>query len=86
MKKSKKHRAAAKTRRVKPAKNGVSAAAIKARAAGLKLFKVAGRPTKQDVILVYGKKGPVMTWAQRAAAGVPAAKFQAALAAKRAGR
>ena len=47
---------------------------------------VAGRPTREQVVLVYGERGPVMTWAQRAAAGVPAAKFQAALAAKRSAR
>jgi hypothetical protein len=41
----------------------------KARAEGLRLFKVAGRPTREQVILVYGERGPVMTWAQRAAAG-----------------
>jgi hypothetical protein len=58
----------------------------KARAEGLRLFKVAGRPTREQVILVYGERGPVMTWAQRAKAGVPAAKFQTALASKRSGR
>jgi hypothetical protein len=42
--------------------------------------------SKQDFVKVYGPNGPQMTWAQRAAAGVPAAKFQAALAAKRSGR
>lgn len=86
MKRSKKHRAVAKTRKAKTAKSAVRPAVVKARAEGLRLFKVAGRPTKQEVILVYGKKGPVMTWAQRAAAGVPATKFQVVLAAKRAGR
>lgn len=50
-------------------------AAGKARAEGLRLFRVAGRPMREQVILVYGERGPVMTWAQRAAAGVPAAKF-----------
>jgi hypothetical protein len=54
----------------------------KARAEGLRLFTLAGRPTKQQLLLVYGKRGPLMTWDQRAAAGVPADKFQAALAAK----
>ena len=29
---------------------------------------------------VYGPQGPKMTWEQRAKAGVPASKFQAALA------
>ena len=61
-------------------------AAGKARAEGLRLFKVAGRPTREQVILVYGERGPKMTWTERAKAGVPAAKFQAALAAKRPAR
>lgn len=51
------------------------------RAEGIRLFKLAGRPTKEQFILVYGEKGPRMTWDQRAAAGVPAEKFQSALAA-----
>ncbi len=55
----------------------------KARAEGLRLFKLAGRPSKQDFVKVYRPNGPQMTWAQRAAVGVPAAKFQAALPAKR---
>ena len=52
------------------------------RSEGLQLFKLAGRPTREQFVLVYGKNGPKMTWDQRAAAGVPAKKFQAALAAK----
>src|ERR1035437_9985366 len=52
------------------------------RSEGIRLFKVAGRPTKEQFILVYGERGPKMTWEQRAAAGVPAEKFQAALAEK----
>lgn len=56
------------------------------RAEGIRLFKIAGRPTKEQFVLVYGERGPRMTWGQRAAAGVPAKKFQAALAAKQAGR
>ena len=58
----------------------------KARAEGMRLFKLAGRPSKDDFIKVYGANGPVMTWAQRAAAGVPATKFQAAPKAKQSGR
>jgi hypothetical protein len=54
----------------------------KARAEGLRLFTLAGRPKKSDFIKVYGKRGHLMTWDQRADAGVPAAKFQAALAEK----
>jgi len=84
MKKSKKNRKVSKAGRAKAAKKIAQqqTTAGKARAEGLRLFKVAGRPTKEQVILVYGERGPVMTWAQRAAAGVPAKKFQATLAAK----
>ena len=61
-------------------------AAGKSRAEGIRLFTLAGRPSKQDFIKVYGPAGPKLTWAQRSAAGVPAEKFQAALAAKQPGR
>jgi hypothetical protein len=61
-------------------------AAGKSRAEGIRLFALAGRPSKEDFIKVYGPKGPKMTWEQRAKAGVPAEKFQAALAAKQVGR
>jgi hypothetical protein len=50
------------------------------RAEGIRLFKLAGRPTKEQFILVYGEAGARMTWQQRVAAGVSAEKFQAALA------
>jgi len=50
------------------------------RSEGIRLFQLAGRPTKEQFTKVYGEGGPKMTWAQRAAAGVPAEKFQAALA------
>ncbi len=78
MKKTKKHRAvkAAKKTKRRPTSDG------KARAEGLRLFRLAGRPSKQDFIKVYGANGPKMTWEERAKAGVPAKKFQAALAAK----
>ncbi len=56
------------------------------RSEGLRLFKLAGRPTTEQFVLVYGERGPKMTWDQRAAAGVPAKKFQAALAVKQSGR
>jgi len=49
---------------------------------GTRLFMLAGKPTKAQLIRVYGEKGPKMTWAQRAKAGVPAEAFQAALRAK----
>lgn len=77
-----------KTHKAKAAKKIAprQTSAGKARAEGLRLFKVAGRPTREQVILVYGERGPVMTWDQRAKAGVPASKFQAALKAKQAGR
>jgi hypothetical protein len=55
------------------------------RAQGIALFKLAGRPTKEEFVLVYGEAGPRMTWEQRAKAGIPAEKFQAALAAKQRG-
>jgi len=61
-------------------------AAGKSRAEGIRLFKLAGRPSQQDFVKVYGLNGPKMTWEQRAKAGVPAEKFQAALAAKQSGR
>ncbi len=51
----------------------------KARAEGLRLFTLAGRPKKSDFIKVYGKRGHLMTWTQRAEAGIPAEKFQSAL-------
>lgn len=83
MKKSKKSRNAHKaTKKIVPQQTSAG----KARAEGLRLFKVAGRPTREQVILVYGERGPVMTWAQRAKAGVSARKFQTALAAKRSAR
>lgn len=55
-------------------------AAGKSRAEGIHLFTLAGRPTREDFVKVYGPAGPKMTWEQRAKAGVPAEKFQAALA------
>jgi hypothetical protein len=56
-------------------------AAGTSRAEGIRLFALAGRPSKEDFVKVFGPSGPRMTWQQRAAAGVPAEKFQAALAA-----
>jgi len=55
----------------------------KARAEGIRLFQLAGKPTKEQFQLVYGERGHKMTWEQRAADGVPAEKFQEALKAKR---
>jgi len=51
-------------------------------AEGTRLFALAGRPTKSQFIKVYGLKGPSMTWAQRAKAGIDAKHFQEALKAK----
>jgi hypothetical protein len=51
-------------------------------AEGTRLFALAGRPTKAQFVKVYGSKGPTMTWAERAKAGVDAKHFQAALAEK----
>jgi hypothetical protein len=56
------------------------------RAEGIRLFALAGRPTKEQFILVYGERGPKMTWDERAKAGVPAKQFQLALAGKQSGR
>jgi hypothetical protein len=56
------------------------------RAEGIRLFKLAGKPSKEDFILVYGERGPKMTWKERQDAGVSAKQFQAALAAKQSGQ
>src|ERR1022692_2220380 len=89
-KKTRKARAAAKARpKAKARKNlktatrpQLKSSVSQNRSEGLRLFKLAGRPTKEQFRLVYGEKGPLMTWDQRAAAGVPANKFQAVLAQK----
>lgn len=88
MKKIKKSRTSSKTARVKATKKIApqQTSAGKARAGGIRLFKLAGRPTEADFVLVYGERGPKMTWQERAKAGVPATKFQAALKAKQVGR
>jgi hypothetical protein len=83
-----KSRAVPKARKLKTAKKSAPrpTSAGKARAEGMRLFKLAGRPTEEQFVLVYGERGPKMTWQERAKAGVPAAKFQAALKVKQAGR
>jgi integrase len=59
-----------------------------ARAEGNRRFRRAGNPTPEQYVIVYGKRGPRMTWQERAkVAGLPNAEaaavgFQAALAAK----
>ena len=65
----------------KPQASNKSTSAGKSRAEGIRLFALAGRPGKEDLVKVYGPAGPKMTWEQRAEAGVPAEKFQSALAA-----
>jgi len=70
----------------KAVKSAKKTSAGKARTEGLRLFTLAGRPTKQQFLLVYGKRGPQMTWQERAEPGVSAKQFQAALAAKQTGR
>jgi hypothetical protein len=55
------------------------------RAEGIRLFKLAGRPTREQFIAIYGERGPKMTWDQRAAAGVSAERFQTALSSASAG-
>jgi hypothetical protein len=75
----------AKTLKTQAPKTSINAPG-KNRAEGVRLFALAGRPSKPDFIKVYGPNGPKMTWEQRAKAGVPADKFQAVLAAKQAGR
>jgi hypothetical protein len=48
---------------------------------GLKHHAIAGRPTKAQLIFVFGTKGYAMTWAQRTARyGITPETFQAALA------
>jgi len=88
MKKTKKNRTTPKARKPKATKKTSlqQTSAGKARAEGSRLFKLAGRPTREQLIHVYGERGPVMTWEQQAAAGVPATKFRAALKAKQSGR
>jgi hypothetical protein len=48
---------------------------------GLRLHQIAGRPTKAQLVLVFGQKGYAMTWAQRTEKfGITPETFQAALA------
>ena len=79
---SRKMRTATKVQAVKtsPKPQPQQKSAASSRAEGTRLYQLAGRPTKEQFVLVYGEQGPRMTWEQRAAAGVPAEKFQAALA------
>jgi hypothetical protein len=48
---------------------------------GLRLHQIAGRPTKQQLILVFGKTGYLLTWPKRTERfGITPETFQAALA------
>jgi hypothetical protein len=78
--------AARKKPKITKALKPIAKAAGKSRAEGIRLFTLAGRPTKEQFVLVYGERGPRMTWDERAKAGVSAKQFQAALAAKQSGR
>ena len=78
-KKGKTGKKSKKTARPNPKRAQVRSKAI---AEGTRLFALARRPTKAQFVKVYGSKGPTMTWAERAKAGVPAGKFQAVLAEK----
>jgi len=92
MKSSKRIKVAAKpAKNTKPATKAAPAAnssVIRSKAArvhiaeGTRLYALAERPTKAQFVKVYGAKGPTMTWVQRAKAGIPAEKFQSALAQK----
>ena len=82
--KTKKAKTVKKTKKqAQPKQSQVRSKSARAHIAeGTRLFALAGRPTKAQFIKVYGPKGPKMTWAQRAEAGVDAKHFQAALAGK----
>ena len=48
---------------------------------GLRLHQIAGRPTKQQLILVFGKAGYLLSWTKRTERfGITPETFQAALA------
>jgi hypothetical protein len=48
---------------------------------GLRLHQIAGRPTKQQLTLVFGQKGYLLTWPKRTEKfGIRPDTFQAALA------
>ena len=78
-----KKKAAKAKKLAKPTQSQVRSKAARSHIAeGTRLFALAGRPTKAQFVKVYGSKGPSMTWAQRAKAGVDAKHFQEALKAK----
>jgi len=48
---------------------------------GLRLHQIAGRPSRQQLTLVFGEKGYLMTWPKRTEKfGITPESFQAALA------
>ena len=49
-----------KSAKPQAAKNTAAAGAN--RSEGIRLFQLAGRPTKEQFIRVYGERGPKMTW------------------------
>jgi hypothetical protein len=64
-----------------PAPNTRSDAAKANIKEGLRLHQIAGRPTKQQLILVFGKAGYLLTWPKRTEKfGITPETFQAALA------
>jgi hypothetical protein len=69
MKKNKRNRSASKTRKATAAtKVAPQTAAGRARAEGLRLFKLASKPTREQVVHVFGDSGVAWTWAARAKA------------------
>jgi len=79
-------KATKKSKARKAVKTAKKNSAGKARAEGLRLFTLAGRPKKAQFIAVFGQGSDRMTWEQRAAsAGLPSAeeaatRFQSLLA------
>jgi len=71
-------KAAKKSKTRKAVKTTKRNSAGKARAEGLRLFSMAGRPKKAQFIAVFGQKGDRMTWHQRAAAAGLASAEEAA--------
>jgi len=81
MKKMKRNRAVTKARKMKNSHKAVPrrTSAGKARAEGMRLFKLAGRPKREDFLAVFGENGDRLTWEQRAkTAGLPSAERTAA--------
>jgi hypothetical protein len=67
---------------VTPSNSGTRSDAAKANIKeGLRLHQIAGRPTKEQLILVFGKAGYLLTWPKRTEKfGITPETFQAALA------